>query len=274
LSIRLVHLSDIHFGAENKEATEAAIVAARAYSPHVVIVTGDVTSGGRKREFKAARVWLSRLPTPRIVTPGNHDTPYWNLLLRTLVPFERYRRYIATLSEPKIDLPHVVVRAITTARGAQPRLNWAQGAANLEAIRRASREMNRTETALKVLICHHPLVETHNVAVSGGVHRGETAAYMLAEAGIDLILTGHVHNPFAIVLPHGDGLTYAIGAGTLSLRTRGTPESFSMIEAHATTITVSVLGWSGCRFEPFLSWTFKRRERGQPGIASKRMHEE
>jgi hypothetical protein len=29
-----------------------------------------------------------------LVTPGNHDTPYWNLVLRALAPFNRYRRYI------------------------------------------------------------------------------------------------------------------------------------------------------------------------------------
>jgi 3',5'-cyclic AMP phosphodiesterase CpdA len=259
LSVRLIHLSDVHFGAENRVASEAAIYAIRACSPDVVIVTGDMTLGGRSREFKAAREWLSRLPRPILVTPGNHDGPYWNLVLRTISPFARYRRYIAPLSESTIDLPKLVVRAVNTARGAQPRLNWSKGAVNLAAIRQVASEMKPAKAALKVLVCHHPLIETRSVAVTGGVHRGEAAALILAEAGIDLILTGHVHNPFAVALPHSERLTYAIGAGTLSLRTRGTPEGFSIIEAHAAKIKISALAWSGSVYEPFMSWSLPRR---------------
>lgn len=259
MSVRLVHLSDIHFGAENPIATEAAISATRALSPDAVILTGDLTLRGRSREFKAARNWLCRLPRPLLVTPGNHDTPYWNLMLRTMAPFDRYRRYVAPLSETKIDLPDLVVRAVNTARGAQPRLNWSKGAVNLAAIRQAASEMKRTKAALKVLVCHHPLIETEYVTVSGGVHRGEAAALLLADAGIDLILTGHVHNPFAVLLPYPGGMTYAVGGGTLSLRTRGTPEGFSVIEADAVRIKISALAWSGSAFEPFLSWSLPRR---------------
>ena len=166
-----------------------------------MIVTGDLTLGGKASEFKAAREWLSRLPRPLLVTPGNHDTPYWNLVLRTVAPFGRYRQYISPLTESSIDLPDLVVRTVNTARGAQPRLNWSKGAVNLAAIHQAAREMKAAKAALKVLVCHHPLIESSCVGVTGGVHRGEAAARILAEAGVDLVLTGHVHNPFASVKP-------------------------------------------------------------------------
>ena len=92
--IRIAHLSDIHFGGEVVDAVEAAVGAVAAFAPTLTVVSGDLTLNGLPREFRAARDWLARLRQPTVVTPGNHDTPYWNLPLRALRPFDRYRRYI------------------------------------------------------------------------------------------------------------------------------------------------------------------------------------
>ena len=52
--------------------------------------------------------------------------------------------------------------------------------------------------ALRVLACHHPLVEMIGAPMTGDVKRGEAAALIFVEAGVDLIMTGHVHVPFAL----------------------------------------------------------------------------
>jgi predicted phosphodiesterase len=78
---------------------------------------------------------------------------------------------------------------------------------------------------------------------------------------VDLILTGHVHNPFAVPLPFGDHRTYAVGGGTLSRRLRGTPASFNLIEVEPETVIVRALGWSGSHFEPYRTWSLDRRAR-------------
>ena len=260
-SVRLAHLSDIHFGAEDADACEAAIEAVTAFAPDLVVVTGDLTRNGLPREFRAARVWLDRLPSPPLVTPGNHDTPYWNLFLRTLTPFNRYRRFIGSSSQA-VDLPGVAARAINSARGPQPRLNWSKGAVRLAAVRLVGAELAAAGARLKVFACHHPLREVEGERVAGGVRRGEAAAEILAMAGVDLILTGHLHLPFARPLPCGDGLTYAVGAGTLSLRTRGNPAGFSLIEADEAQVTVTAQGWTGSHFEPYRTWGLPRRPPG------------
>ena len=79
------------------------------------------------------------------------------------------------------------------------------------------------------------------------------------EGGVDLILTGHVHAPFGHPLPFGDGRTYAVGASTLSLRERGVPAGFNVIEADEADIRVTALGWIKTHFEPQRSWGFDRR---------------
>ncbi|VFU09541.1 metallophosphoesterase family protein [Methylocella tundrae] len=262
MTLRIIHLSDPHFGCENAAAVEAAIASANAYAPDLTIISGDLTSNGRSLQFKAASLWLKRLPQPQIVTPGNHDVPYWNLALRFFAPFSRYRRFIGEPLKTTADLPGLTVRSLNTARGAQPRLDWSKGAINLAAVEAAA-QMQTSTTTLKVLVCHHPLLDpfagTNTAAVTGAVHRGGAAARVLAEAGVDLILSGHVHNPFVFALPFAQGRSYAIGAGTLSRRTRGRAAGFSVIEADAETIKVTAMEWSGSQFHPATVWRLPRR---------------
>jgi 3',5'-cyclic AMP phosphodiesterase CpdA len=258
---RLIHLTDIHFGCEDKAAVEAATEYAHAASPDLVVVTGDLTRNGLPREFEAAARWLERLPGPQVVTPGNHDTPYLNLPLRALTPFDRYRRFIGPVEGVGCDLSEVAVRAVNTSRGGQPRLDWSKGAINLELCQAAAAALAAGPAgALRVLCCHHPLVEAIGAPVTGGVHRGHLAAERLAAHGVDVILTGHVHNPFAVPLPFGDEHTYAVGAGTLSTRLRGVPASFNLITVEADVVQVEALAWTGSHFEAFRTWELVRRK--------------
>ena len=154
---------------------------------------------------------------------------------------------------------------VNTSRGAQPRPDWSKGAIKLDLCTRVAADLAQADPcALRVVGVHHPLVEAHGVPVTGGVYRGAKAAALLAEGGVDLILSGHVHNPFAVELPAGDGLTYAVGAGTLSERLRGTPASFNTVEWDDDAVTVCAHGWTGEAFEPFRTWTLPRRPRPKP----------
>jgi 3',5'-cyclic AMP phosphodiesterase CpdA len=259
---RLLHITDTHFGGEDTAAVEAAVAYAQADPPDLVVVTGDITLDGKPHEFEAAARWLARLPEPRLVTPGNHDTPYLNIPLRILTPFDRFRRYIGPTDGEGVDLPGVSVRAINSSRGGQPRLNWSKGAVDLATVDAAGLSLAAQDPSqLRIVACHHPLVEAVGAPVTGGVHRGHLAAEMLAARGVDLILTGHVHNPFAVPLQFGDERTYAVGAGTLSVRVRGTPPSFNCIEVEPDRVIVKAMGWSGSHFEPYRTWSLERRVR-------------
>jgi 3',5'-cyclic AMP phosphodiesterase CpdA len=260
--VNLVQLSDPHFGGEDALACEAALAFVHANPPDLILITGDLTLNGVPREFQAAARWLDRLPGARMVTPGNHDTPYWNLLLRAATPFDRYRRFIGPPDGDLFSSPVVEARAINTARGAQPRPDWSKGAIDLDQCRRAVADFALAPRgAFRVVACHHPLVDAPDMPVTGGVYRGEAAAAIMASGGVDVILTGHVHNPFASALRVGDDQTYAVGAGTLSTRLRGTPAGFNCISADEETITVTAMGWEGSAFKPYRTWRLPRRRR-------------
>jgi 3',5'-cyclic AMP phosphodiesterase CpdA len=256
---RIAHLSDVHFGGELRAATEAALDAVGALDPDVVVVTGDLTLNGLPREFRAAQRWLADLGPRTIVTPGNHDTPYWNLPLRALWPCDRYQRYIGPAETAAFDTEGLSIRALNSARGAQPRLDWSKGAMAL-----AKLSHIQWGAGARVFICHHPLVDLPGAPVTGGVRRGSQAVTQLALAGVELVLTGHVHVPFAVALaPTGEGC-YAVGAGTLSKRTRGAAASFSIIRMTEATFDVTVHAWTGARFEARETWRLRRQAANQP----------
>ena len=88
---------------------------------------------------------------------------------------------------------------------------------------------------------------------------GPRAARAFSEAGVDLILSGHIHAPFVWPLAFGDGRTYAAGAGTLSIRERGARPGFNIIEADAQSIRIASVAWSGSHFETERTWSVDRR---------------
>lgn len=260
MTLRLAHLSDIHFGGESTAAVAAAAAWVAEHRPDLVVVTGDVTREGASDEFEAAKSWVGALAAESLVVPGNHDTPYFSLMKRLFAPWRRYERYFGPLSQDAFQRPGLAIATVNTARGVQMRANWSKGALGERQAVRAVAALARADPgALKIVACHHPLVEMIGGPMSGQVHGGREGAEIFARGRVDLVLTGHVHAPFALPFPGGDGKTWAVGAGTLSTRERGAPIGFNCIEVAAATVTVTALAWTGSHFEPWRTWLIDRR---------------
>lgn len=260
MTLRLAHMSDIHFGGENPAAVAAVADWVAAHRPDLTIITGDVTREGAQGEFAAARAWVSGLASPCLVAPGNHDTPYFNLAKRLFAPWKRYERHFGELSPQAHLQAGLAVARINTARGVQLRSNWSKGAIARGQVAAALAALAPAPAgALKIVACHHPLIEMIGGPMSGEVHGGHDAAVAFSEGQVDLILTGHVHAPFALPYPGGDGKTWAVGASTLSLRERGAPIGFNDIQVDLACVTVVAQAWTGSHFEPWRTWIIDRR---------------
>ncbi|MDO9587895.1 MAG: metallophosphoesterase [Brevundimonas sp.] len=259
---RILQFSDIHFGCEHKHACAVALDYAHATPHDLVLITGDITQQGLQDEFEAAGRWISRMPDPRFVIVGNHDVPYWSLLARVFGPWKAFERAIGHPAHDHQFLsPDLMVRGVVTARGWQARMNWSKGVIDLDQTRKAAEALRQAPVgALRVLACHHPLVEMIGAPMTGEVKRGAAAAQIFAEAGVDLITTGHVHVPFALPISMGDHCSHAVGCGTLSHRERGAPPSFNQIDWDAHHIAVTAMAWTGNRFEPDQLWRLPRRQ--------------
>ena len=90
----IAHLSDLHFGATDPVLVSAVIDEVRRREPDVIAVSGDLTQRARRTQFIAAREFLSALPGPLVVVPGNHDVPLYNVIARFSSPLRGFHRHI------------------------------------------------------------------------------------------------------------------------------------------------------------------------------------
>lgn len=237
--IRLFHISDLHFGLEDRRALDWVAQAVHDERPDGVIVTGDLTMRARPREFAAAARWIAALDVPVQIDPGNHDLPYVNLIERFTDPYRRFRALEAATRRPLLLDRLAIVRLPTTA-AAQWRLNWSKGIVRSRALDQVLAELDAIAIERQVLVtCHHPLVEagTQGHALTRG---GNRALVALARRGVLAVLSGHVHDAFDLIRQTPGGAVRMIGAGTLSQRLRATPPTFNDLSLSGGRLTCRV----------------------------------
>jgi len=236
--VRLFHLSDIHFGLEDREALAWVKREIAAKRPDAVAITGDHTMRARHREWDAATAWINSLDVPVTISIGNHDMPYFNPVERFLTPYKRFDGMKA-LVERQLALPGLAIVPLKTVRRWQPRINWSKGWVTSEALDECLAALDALPAGARALVAvHHPLREvgTHGTALT---RHGEQALTQLAKRKVLGVLSGHVHDPFDIAEPTPEGTVRMIGAGTLSKRLRSTPPSFNEITWDGITLTVT-----------------------------------
>lgn len=237
--MRLFHISDLHFGLEDREAFAWFRECVRREQPDAVLITGDLTMRARSREFAAACDWIMALDLPVTVEVGNHDLPYFNPVARFLHPYRRIRR-IEALVERELDFRNLAVVPLKTTARAQWRLDWSKGWVTRKALARTLAAIDALPRGTQVLVtAHHPLVEagTKGRALTRG---GAAALAALADRGVAAVLTGHVHDAFDLIADTPAGPIRMIGAGTLSRRIRSTPPSFNELRIRGGEISVRV----------------------------------
>lgn len=237
---RLFHVSDLHFGREDKQAVAWFADRVRAEMPDAVICTGDLTMRARSHEFEAAARYLESFPVPVTIEPGNHDLPYFNPIDRFFRPYHRYGR-VERLIERPLDLRQVTVVPLKTTARAQWRHNWSWGVVGRRSLAEALSLLEGAEAGhFRIVACHHPLVDKQGLESSGRTLGGREALAALAAAGAQVVLSGHVHDPFDIVHQFGAHSIRKVGAGTLSERLRSTPPSFNQLDIDGGELKVTV----------------------------------
>ena len=236
---RLFHISDLHFGLEDRAALGWFKECVRREQPDAVLITGDLTMRARSREFSAACDWIGGLDVPVTVEVGNHDLPYFNPIARFFYPYRRIRG-IERLVERELELANVAVIPLKTTARAQWRIDWSKGWVTAKALAKTLAAIDALPPGTTVLVtAHHPLVEagTRGRALTRG---GARALEALAARGVAAVLTGHVHDAFDLTARTAAGPIRMIGAGTLSQRIRSTPPSFNELRVKEGEIAVRV----------------------------------
>ncbi|WP_426267899.1 metallophosphoesterase family protein [Sphingomonas sp. LHG3443-2] len=253
---RLVHLSDLHFGAHDDTIVAAVLNEVDAAAPDLVIISGDFTQRAKTEQYQEACRFLETLRDAgheMLAVPGNHDVPLYDVFRRFLSPLGRYKKYIDETLCPWHRLDGVSVLGLNTARS----LTIKDGRINSEQRDFVCKHFEEAPTGdLKVLVTHHPLfaLPVSDEGILGrAVGHQEKALDVVNELGIDLLLAGHNHRASThqardLVTRAGGALVVQAGTAT-SVRTREEEQSFNILEVEPGSVTLGLKRWTGAAFE-------------------------
>ena len=236
----VLHLSDMHFGTESPPVLFALIQQIAVLSPEVVVISGDLTQRARRREFHAARQFIDALDAAGssvILVPGNHDIPLYNPVARLLWPFKRYRKVIGGTGVGLTQVGRLRFITVNSVRRERHASGFITARRSREVVEQSRQGR---EGDVTIVVTHHPLGTTA-LSERGDDHLGDMkTCEAWHDAGVDLIMSGHVHRPFLLNatdqflqnMEQTDRPLWILNAGTaVSHRVRDNyPNSFNLLQ--------------------------------------------
>lgn len=219
--MRIAQLSDVHVndGRYEQPLLDAAVDEINADAPDLVVVAGDLTAGGYREEFEAARERLDRLACPQVVyVPGNHDSRSVGYMHFEDLFGERAHARTVEVAEGRAK--------VVCADSSKPDMD--EGELGRELYGWILDEF-AGDYALRIFVMHH-----HLVAIPGTgrdrnqVYDAGDALEVLRAAEVDLVLGGHRHVPHVWPIAR----LFLVHSGTVSTRrVRGyARSSYNMVE--------------------------------------------
>jgi 3',5'-cyclic AMP phosphodiesterase CpdA len=186
---RVLHLSDLHFGAGDDDAiVRGAPVLIERFEPELVIASGDLSHRGREHQLASASRFLRSLGPPVLAIPGNHDIPY-TFPGRFTRSFREFERQWET-TEPTYSSPTLHVVGLNSVR---PWRHQSGGIRTRQLTAAEERLRGAEESAFQIVVLHHHLIGAPWRSRKKPVARRNHVLASLVAAGADLILAGHIH---------------------------------------------------------------------------------
>jgi 3',5'-cyclic AMP phosphodiesterase CpdA len=186
---RVLHLSDLHFGAGDDAAIErGAPVLIDRFQPELVIASGDLSHRGRTSQLGDSGRFLRSLGRPVLAIPGNHDIPH-SFPARFTRSFRAFERQWET-TEPSYSSPALHVIGLNSVR---PWRHQSGGIRGAQLTRAEERLGQGAPGAFRIVVLHHHLIGAPWRSRKKPVARRNHVLGSLVGAGADLILAGHIH---------------------------------------------------------------------------------
>ena len=215
---RIVQLSDLHCGGQYfvPGLLERAISEINDLKPDIVVCSGDLTTFGFKHEYEEARRYLDKVECEAmVVIPGNHDSRN--------VGYVHFEDLFGDRNSVLRVGPATVVAVDST----EPDLDHGQiGRGRYPWIEEKFAE---GDAELRIFVLHHHLLPIPGTGRERNiVYDAGDAIECLQRSGVDIVLSGHKHVPYAWRLED----LFVINAGTVSSqRLRGrTRPCYNLIE--------------------------------------------
>jgi 3',5'-cyclic AMP phosphodiesterase CpdA len=214
--IRVLHLSDLHFGSHSDPRLEPGLEALiERVDPELIIASGDLTHRGRAEQHDRAADFLRGLDRPVFAVPGNHDIPYTPVARFTKTWKQFERRWETT--EPVYRSDTLFVVGLNSVRP------WLHQSGRLRSaqLRHAAELLEQARPqALRIVVLHHHLLGAPWRSRKKPVAKRSKVLAALVDAGAELILAGHIHqaavserHEFEVVRRDIRGVTVSIAPG-------------------------------------------------------------
>jgi 3',5'-cyclic AMP phosphodiesterase CpdA len=240
---RILHVSDLHFGARDDPVLEHALARlVERVEPELVIASGDLTHRGRRDQHERAAAFLRRLELPVVAIPGNHDIPY-SFPARFARPWQEFERVWET-TEPLFASESVHVVGINSVR---PWRHQSGGVGDAQLERATERLRGAAPGALKVAVLHHQMIGAPWRSRKKPVARRNHVLGRLVDSGAELILGGHIHqgtvserHEFEVISGEARGVVVSIAPGLGQPRPQRRGEARGCVVYRADDVSIAV----------------------------------
>lgn len=263
--IRLLHLSDPHFGAADAAVADAFLLHAKANAHDFTVLSGDLTMRARRSEMDAARAFVGAIPPPLLWIPGNHDIPATNQPLdRFFSPFRRYRKWFGNDLEPEHTAEAFHIVSLNSTRAFGLHADWSEGIlseAQLSGMVRSF--LDHAPQVFRILVLHHPLLAPTGQGRSV-VKPLPALLHAIQKAKVDLVLCGHFHrSQLATAGVLGGWQCVVSQAPTVcSTRLQGEPQGFHEIRFSEQRIEITPWRFQNDGFSAMPVYAFERTDSG------------
>ncbi|HEV2754954.1 MAG TPA: metallophosphoesterase [Actinomycetota bacterium] len=234
IPVRIAQISDIHCGESsfNADAMASTIERIKAMEPDLVVVVGDLTAAGYQWEFDEAAQWIEKIPFPKVVVPGNHDSRNVGYIHFEKLFGDRFSRYRVAFEAERAERLGASGLTVVAVDSSEPDLNDGRvGREHYPWIRDQFEEPDD----ITVFVIHHHLVpipgtgRERNIILDAGDVLAE-----LTQLDIDVVLSGHKHVPYFWGV---NGMLICNSSTATTKRLRGlTPPSWNELQIDASTI--------------------------------------
>jgi 3',5'-cyclic AMP phosphodiesterase CpdA len=216
VSTRILHVSDLHFGARDDPSIERGIgTLVEQVAPELILASGDLTHRGRRDQHTRAADFLRGLGTPLLTVPGNHDIPYSfpARFTRTWQEFERQWQTTEQVHEGN----GAYVVGLNSVRAWR---HQSGGLSDGQLGRATTRLQSAPSDALRVVVLHHQMVGAPWRTRKKPVARRTHVLSRLVDCGAELIVGGHIHqgtvcerHEFEVISGEARGVVVSIAPG-------------------------------------------------------------
>jgi 3',5'-cyclic AMP phosphodiesterase CpdA len=248
VNTRILHVSDLHFGARDDPILERALAGlVERVAPELVIASGDLTHRGRRSQHELAAHFLRGFELPVLAVPGNHDIPY-TFPGRFTGTWREFEREWQT-TEPTYAGAGAHVVGLNSVR---PWRHQSGGVSDAQLERATTRLRQASPGALRAVALHHQMIgapwRTRKKPVAQRTH----VLSRLVDSGAELIVGGHIHqgavserHEFEVITDDVRGVVISIapGLGQPRPKRRGEARGCVVYTADERTLRVETFIW-------------------------------